>query len=77
MRELKAHTSKILREVSEKRKEYIITRHGKPFGKLVPVEEYEKKREKVLRGSYRNLPDLTEKDFEQTKTLWKPKQAES
>lgn len=75
VRELKAKTAKILREVSQENKEFIITRHGKPSGKLVPIEAelYPKKKGKALRGLYSHLPDLTESDFEQAEEIWKAK----
>ena len=75
IRELKAKTAEILREVSQKNKEFIITHYGKPFGKLVPLEGelQPKQKGKTLRGSYHSLPDLSENDFEQVKGIWKPK----
>jgi prevent-host-death family protein len=75
IRELKAKTGKLLQEVSEQRKEFTITNHGRPCGKLVPVEGAalkEKKSPKELRGSYSNLPELDDQQFLELKRSWKP-----
>lgn len=39
IRDLKAHLSRVLREVREKRARYLITYHGRPIAALVPLEE--------------------------------------
>jgi len=75
LRELKAKASEVLREVSQKGKEFIVTRHGKPLGKLVPVKpedfkEKEKPYKKSLRNTYAFLPDLDEEDFQELKQVW-------
>ncbi len=73
IRELKAQTSKVLREVRSERKEIIITSHGRPCGKLVPVDESEleeKKSASTLRGAYSDLPELDEERFGQLKQVW-------
>lgn len=74
VRELKARTSKVLRDVSEGRREFVITNHGRPCGKIVPIEEDvsgEKKSLKTLRGAYSHLPELNETDFHELKQAWK------
>lgn len=72
IRELKAQTSKVLRQVKSEQKEIIITNHGRPCGKLVPVDEdeLEKKPSAALRGAYTDLPDLDEELFDQLKQAW-------
>jgi len=75
LRELKAKASEVLREVSQKGKEFIVTRHGKPLGKLVLVKpedfkEKEKPHKKSLRNTYAFLPDLDEEDFQELKQVW-------
>lgn len=39
IRELKARTSEIVREVKERRRPYVITQRGRPVAMLVPVQE--------------------------------------
>ncbi len=39
--EFKAHCLELMDRVSERRQELIITKHGRPVAKLVPVEEEE------------------------------------
>ncbi|MDP1808011.1 MAG: type II toxin-antitoxin system prevent-host-death family antitoxin [Actinomycetota bacterium] len=72
VRELKAKAGEVLREVSQKRKEFIITSHGRPCGKIVPLKEEPEapSGKKTLRGAYPHLPELDEKDFRQIKNIW-------
>ncbi len=39
IKELKTHTSEIVREVREQRVSYVITHRGKPAGLLIPFEQ--------------------------------------
>ena len=39
IRELKAQTSAIVRQVAEERAPYTITHHGKPVAMIVPIDE--------------------------------------
>ncbi len=39
VRELKTKASEIIRSVKEQRSQYIITLHGRPVAKLVPIED--------------------------------------
>lgn len=73
LREFKAKASQILREVSQDGKEFIITRHGKPCGKLAPLQGAEQGMEGEpvsMRGIYTHLPDLAWEDFQEVKKLW-------
>lgn len=73
IRELKAKAGEVIREVSQKRKEIIITNHGRPCGKIVPLAEESEapSGKKTLRGAYSHLPELDEKDFRQVKRVWR------
>ena len=74
VRELKAKTSKLLREVSQEGKQFVITRHGHSCAKLVPIkeEEYqtEKAKKKSLRGYFSQFPELSDSDFSEAKKIW-------
>ena len=39
LRELKTHTSQIIRQVREQRTRYVITYRGRPVGLLTPLDE--------------------------------------
>lgn len=39
IRELKIHTSEIVRKVKEKRMRYIVTHRGRPVAAIIPIEE--------------------------------------
>lgn len=69
VRTLKAKTAEVLRRVSEEREEVIVTRHGKPQARILPVDDAEKKPGKWLRGAYRAFPDLIEDDFREAKGM--------
>ncbi len=72
IREFKARVSEILRDLDEGQ-EVIITRRGKPCGRLTTVQRTtEGKRSlSTLRGSLDHLPDASYEDFLDIKTLWK------
>ena len=73
IREFKARVSEILRNL-EKGEEVIITRRGKPCGKLtaVPLSEGEKPALAALREKYSSLPDLGFEELQATiKGFWK------
>jgi prevent-host-death family protein len=58
--EFKAKCLKLMEDVRDAREEIIITKHGKPVAKLVPVEE--KKTKSVfgyLKGSVKVSGDIT------------------
>ena len=72
IREFKARASEILRNV-EAGEEVVITRRGKPCGKLisVPLSE-ENPALAVLREKYSSLPDLDFEEIQSTiKGFWK------
>jgi prevent-host-death family protein len=78
VRELKAYASELLRKLEEVPDlEFIITKHGKPCAKLVPLD---KKLTKVpvserisLRNTWSHLPELSETDFAEAKRIWEPR----
>ena len=74
IREFKARVSEILRDLDEGA-EVIITRHGKPRGKLTALGEPsdDKPSLSTLKGSLSHLPDATYEDFWDVKALWSPK----
>ena len=77
IRELKAKTGQVLRAVSENHKEFLITNHGRPAAKLVPIDADtlgEKKSSKALRGAFSHLPDLDDAQFKALKQVWKTDQ---
>ena len=78
VRELKAKASEILRNLEELPSgEVIITRHGKPWAKLVSLkgkpEGIPWSQRKSLRNTLTHLPELTEADFVEAKRIWEPK----
>ena len=73
IREFKARVSEILRNL-EKGEEVIITRRGKPCGKLtaVPPPEGENPALAALREKYSSFPDLEFEELQATiKGFWK------
>ena len=78
VRDFKAGVSQILREL-DGGEEVIITRRGKPCGKLIPIEHSaeEKPSLRTLRGALTELPDADYEDFLDTKTLWEPRTLDS
>ena len=74
IREFKARVSEILRDLDDGA-EVIITRRGKPCGRLTPVEGPTEGKPSLgtLKGSLSHLPDATYGDFLNVKTLWEPR----
>lgn len=75
VREFKARLSEILRDLDDG-DEVIITRHGKPCGRLTTVPEpaEEKRSLSTLRGKFaRILPDADYEDFVELKKIWEPR----
>ena len=75
VREFKAKASEILRGLKEG-DEVIITRRGKPCGRLTAVDSSESKKPSLatLRGAFKDiLPDLTYQDFVDIKSIWNPR----
>ena len=74
IREFKARVSEILRDLDDGA-EVIITRRGKPCGRLTPVEgpAEGKPALSTLKGSLSHLPDAAYEDFLNVKTLWEPR----
>ena len=72
IREFKARASEILRNLEEG-EEVVITRRGKPCGKLTGVPpSAENPALTALREKYSSLPDLDFEEFQATiKGLWK------
>ena len=78
VRELKAKASEILRDLEKSPgKEIVITRHGKPCAKLVPLkgksEGIPLTQRKSLRNALPHLQQLTDADFAEAKRVWGPK----
>ena len=74
VREFKARLSEILRSL-EDGEEVIITRRGKPCGRLTAMLPGEQKPSlRTLRGAYADvLPDATYQDFLDIKSIWEPR----
>ena len=74
IREFKAQVSAILRNL-DNGEEVIITRRGKPCGKLIPVPPPADPKPSLahLRGIFANLPDLEYADFVEAKKIWEPR----
>ena len=78
IREFKAQVSAILRNL-DNGEEVIITRRGKPCGKLIPVPHppaESKPQRRSLLGLYADrldLPDFTYQDFQDIKAIWEPR----
>ena len=73
IRDFKARASAIIRTLESSGEEVVITRHGKPCGKLVAIgnEQRRQKSLKALRGAFSNLPDAEYEDFLDIKGVWK------
>ena len=74
IREFKARLSEILRDMDEDA-EVIITRRGKPCGRLTALgaPELAKAPLSTLRDALPRLPDATYQDFLDVKALWEPR----
>ena len=77
VRDLKAHASKLLKLIEEDSgTEIIITRHGKPCGKLVGLEQHPAPTptppvERIsLRNSMSHLANTGEKDLVEATNIW-------
>lgn len=75
VRELKAHASKLLKLLEEdSRSEIIITRHGKPCGKLVGLEQpssTEPPDERIsLRNTMSHLANTGDQDLVEASNIW-------
>lgn len=77
VRDLKAHASKLLKLIEEDSgTEIIITRHGKPCGKLVGLEQHSSPAptppvERIsLRNSMSHLANTGEKDLVEATNIW-------
>jgi prevent-host-death family protein len=78
VRELKTYASEFLRKLEEAPdSEFIITKHGKPCAKLVPIDRKSTKvpiSERIsLRNTWSHLPELSEADFAEAKRIWEPR----
>jgi prevent-host-death family protein len=75
IRELKAKVSEILRKVESSGEEVVITRRGKPCGKLVPIKPEapgKKKSLRTLRGAFKTWPDLEFEEIQEAiREMWK------
>ena len=71
IREFKAKVSEILRNLKDG-EEVIITRRGRPCGKLIPAQSAAEGKSSLrdLRGSTTRLPDANYEDFLGIKVLW-------
>ncbi len=73
VREFKAKVSEILRGL-EDGEEVIITRRGKPCGRLIPMRPTAQESAlKRLRELGNRLPDLEWEDFVEAKNIWEPR----
>ena len=75
IREFKARASEILRNL-EAGEEVVITRRGKPCGKLIapPDDAAPQLSLATLRGAFRDiLPEATWEDFQEIKKIWEPR----
>ncbi len=76
IKEFKAKASEILRGLKEG-EEVIITRRGKPCGRLTTIKQDAPPRSKpslgTLRGSLTDLPDATYEDFLEVNRIWEPR----
>ena len=82
VREFKAKVSEILRDLDDG-EEVVITRHGKPCGKLTPVRRIGETPapfgtpQASLRGALSDLPDASYDDFLDIKSAWNVSMPES
>ena len=56
--ELKAHCSALLAEVSSKLESIIVTKHGKPVAKIVPIEKSSEEMENPLENTVLYYGDI-------------------
>lgn len=77
VRELKTRASELIRRFEEDPTlEFVVTRYGKPYAKLVGLSSDQKvpPSERIsLRGTWADLPDLSDADFEEAKRIWEIK----
>jgi prevent-host-death family protein len=77
IRELKARTSEIFREMQATGAEFIITNRGRPVARIEPLALADAPEVTDgmggLRGALTDWPDLTWEDFVEAKRLWDPK----
>ncbi len=73
IREFKAKTSEILRGLAAG-EDVVITRRGKPCGRLVAVESAPDSKPSLsaLKGALTQLPDAAYEDFLDIKAVWEP-----
>ena len=71
IREAKARLSEILRQL-DRGDEVIITRRGRPCGRLISVDAGADDRPSLatLRGAISQLPDASYQDFQDIKGIW-------
>ena len=62
--EFKARCLRLMDEVQESHREIVITKHGRPVAKLVPVEDVPADAFGALRGSVRYVGDIVSPDPE-------------
>ena len=74
VREFKARVSEILGRL-DSGDEVIITRRGKPCGRLTPIDHSDAGKPSLgsLRGAMSDLPDASYEDFLDVKTMWEPR----
>ena len=60
--EFKAHCLRLMDEVQESRRELVITKHGRPVAKLVPVDDVPHDAFAAMRGSVRYEGDIVAPD---------------
>ena len=78
VRELKANPGDLLTQLEESPDmEIIITRYGKASAKMTSVAgkagDVPWSERVSLRGTWSDMPDLTDEDFAETKGIWEPK----
>ena len=78
IREFKAKVSEILRDLDDGQ-EVIITRRGKPCGRLTSVQPPTEMKPSLetLRGALTSLPDAVYEDFLDIKAVWEPRDPSS
>ena len=70
--ELKEKLSEVLGSL-ENGQQVIITRQGKPCGKLIGMSDGKKKKSlSTLKGALIDLPEASFEDFQQIKGVWGP-----
>ena len=75
IRDFKARASEIIRALEATEEEVVITRHGKPCARLVPIgpERHGNRTLRSLRGALSHLPDADYEDFVALKGIWEPR----